>query len=57
MLRLMSRGLTNHEIGGVLGLALGTVKAHIAAIFAELDVSNRTEAALVMRELGLDQEP
>lgn len=55
VLRLMSRGLTNVEIGEVLGVALGTVKAHLAAIFETLDVSNRTEAALVMRELGLDQ--
>jgi DNA-binding NarL/FixJ family response regulator len=56
VLRLMSRGLTNTEIGGVLGVALGTVKAHVTAIFEALDVSNRTEAALVMRDLGLDQE-
>jgi DNA-binding NarL/FixJ family response regulator len=56
VLRLMSRGLTNTEIGGVLGVALGTIKAHVAAIFEALDVSNRTEAALVMRELGLDRD-
>jgi DNA-binding NarL/FixJ family response regulator len=56
VLRLMSRGLTNVEIGNVLGVALGTVKAHLAVIYEVLDVSNRTEAALVMRELGLDQD-
>ena len=56
VLRLLSRGLTNAEIGEVLGVALGTVKTHIAGIFEVLDVSNRTEAALVMRHLGLDQE-
>ena len=56
MLRLLSRGLTNAEIGEALGVALGTVKTHIAGIFEVLDVSNRTEAALVMRHLGLDQD-
>jgi two-component system, NarL family, nitrate/nitrite response regulator NarL len=56
VLRLLARGLTNAEIGEVLGVALGTVKTHIAGIFEVLDVSNRTEAALVMRHLGLDQE-
>ena len=56
VLRLMSRGLTNTEIGNVLGVALGTVKAHVTAVFEALDVSNRTEAALVMRDLGIDQE-
>ena len=50
VLRLMSRGLTNTEIGNVLGVALGTVKAHVTAIFEALDVSNRTEAALLLRE-------
>jgi DNA-binding NarL/FixJ family response regulator len=56
VLRLLARGLTNAEIGEVLGVALGTVKTHIAGIFEVLDVSNRTEAALVMRHLGLDHD-
>jgi DNA-binding NarL/FixJ family response regulator len=49
--QLMARGLTNQEIGRVLGIAEGTVKAHLAAIFQALDVDNRTEAAMVLREL------
>ena len=56
VLRLMARGLTNAEIGDVLGVALGTVKSHVGAIFQALDVSNRTEAALVMRHLRLDPD-
>jgi two-component system, NarL family, nitrate/nitrite response regulator NarL len=53
VLSLMARGLTNKEICGVLGIAEGTVKTHIAAIFETLDVTNRTEAAVMARELGL----
>ncbi|MDX1649060.1 MAG: response regulator transcription factor [Myxococcota bacterium] len=53
VLSLMARGLTNREICGVLAIAEGTVKAHIASIFETLDVSNRTEAAVMARELGL----
>ena len=54
VLVLMSRGLSNREIGEVLGIAAGTVKAHAAALFEILEVANRTEATLVMSELGLD---
>jgi DNA-binding NarL/FixJ family response regulator len=54
VLILMSRGLTNLEIASALGIAEGTVKTHARTIFEVLDVSNRTEAALVMGELGLE---
>ncbi len=51
VLELLARGLTNREICGVLGIAEGTVKAHLAAIFETLDVTNRTEAAFALQEL------
>jgi DNA-binding NarL/FixJ family response regulator len=54
VLILMSRGLSNREIGEALGIAPGTVKTHLSALFEILDVSNRTEATLVMGELDLE---
>ncbi len=48
--QLLAKGLTNKEICNVLSIAEGTVKTHIAAIFEALDVSNRTEAATVLRD-------
>ncbi len=56
VLRLLAKGLTNREIGSVLGIAEGTVKAHIAALLDALDVANRTEAVAAMRELGIPSE-
>ncbi len=50
VLELLARGLTNPEIGDVLGIRLGTVKVHVARIFEVLDVSNRAEAVRVFTE-------
>lgn len=45
VLALLAKGLTNDEIGGTLGISLPTVRTHVTAILARLDVTNRTEAA------------
>lgn len=45
VLRLVARGLTNQEIGGVLRISSETVRTHVTALLTRLDVSNRTEAA------------
>ncbi len=55
VLKLISKGLTNREIGEVLDIAPGTVKTHVAAVLEALDVTNRTEATLMMKELNLDE--
>jgi DNA-binding NarL/FixJ family response regulator len=46
VLALLKHGKTNKEIARSLDLAEGTVKSHCMAIFRELRVNNRTEAAL-----------
>ena len=44
-------GKTNREIGKELHVTESTVKSHLSLIFAKLDVSNRTEAAVVGLEI------
>jgi DNA-binding NarL/FixJ family response regulator len=53
VLRLLSSGSSNKEIASQLYIAEGTVKNHITSILAKLEVSDRTQAALKARELGL----
>jgi DNA-binding NarL/FixJ family response regulator len=53
VLRLIARGASNKEIAAALFLAEGTVKNHVTNILTKLDVSDRTQAALRARELGL----
>ena len=47
-------GQLNKQIAHNLGVSEATVKAHMTAVMRKLDVSNRTQAALVARSLGLD---
>ena len=53
VLQLIAQGLSNHEIGKRLFLALDTVKGHNRRIFNKLQVQRRTEAIARARELGL----
>jgi len=55
VLACLLHGRPNKVIARQLGLTEGTVKIHIAAILRCLDVSNRTEAVVRARELGLLQ--
>ncbi|MDE8653888.1 response regulator transcription factor [Novosphingobium album (ex Liu et al. 2023)] len=47
-------GKLNKQIAHALGITEATVKSHMTAIMRKLDVSNRTQAALVARSLGID---
>ena len=44
MLEIASRGLSNREVAGELGISEHTVKFHLAAIYGKLGVSTRTAA-------------
>jgi DNA-binding NarL/FixJ family response regulator len=46
VLRLLAQGLTNPEIGRLLGISSNTAKFHVAAILAKLGARTRTEAAV-----------
>lgn len=46
VLRLVAAGLANKQIARRLGIAERTVKAHLTNIFARLEVTDRTQAAL-----------
>ena len=53
ILQLLAQGATNKEIAKSLYLAEGTVKNYMTAILGKLGVSDRTQAALEARKLGL----
>lgn len=53
VLRLLARGLSNAEIASRLSLSQGTVRNYVSAILAKLDVSDRTQAALLALRYGL----
>jgi two-component system nitrate/nitrite response regulator NarL len=42
IMRLVSEGLSNKEIGRRLNIADGTIKVHLHHIFQKLEISNRT---------------
>ncbi len=52
VLRCLLRGMSNKQICRELGLANGTVKAHINAIFRTLNVSNRAQAVMEASRRG-----
>lgn len=52
----LGRGDSNLEIGRRLGISEQVTKNHVARIFRKLGVANRTQAALLARELGLSPD-
>lgn len=48
---LVSHGKRNREIATELGISEGTVKIHLHRIYEKLDVGNRTELAILARDI------
>jgi DNA-binding NarL/FixJ family response regulator len=53
ILALLSEGKSNRDISRALFLSEKTVKAHLAAIFRKLGVTNRTQAAMAAVSMGI----
>jgi DNA-binding NarL/FixJ family response regulator len=58
ILALLAEGRSNRQIAQSLFLSEKTVKAHLAAIFRKLGVTNRTQAAMVaVQQMGVGPLP
>jgi DNA-binding NarL/FixJ family response regulator len=53
ILKMLSRGPTNKQIGHALGISDNTVRNHVLRIIEKLEVSDRTEAATTAIQRGL----
>jgi two-component system NarL family response regulator len=53
VLQLLVKGLSNREIGRLLGFSENTAKFHLKNILTKLDVSDRTEAATAAFQRGI----
>ncbi|KEJ88515.1 response regulator [Sulfitobacter donghicola] len=53
VLVLLAKGFNRPEVGGFLNISKHTVATHISNIYSKLDVSSRSEAALVAQQYGL----
>ena len=53
VVRHLGRGLSNQDIGSILGISEHTIKSHLKSIFAKLDVADRAEALGSAYAMGL----
>lgn len=54
ILMALKQGQSNKEIGRQLGIPEGTVKVHLKAIYRQLGVNNRTQAAIIANRHRMD---
>jgi DNA-binding NarL/FixJ family response regulator len=57
ILALLAEGKSNRDISRALFLSEKTVKAHLAAIFRKMGVTNRTQAAMTAVSMGIGPTP
>lgn len=55
VLRLVAKGLSNTDIAEKLHLSKGTIRNYVSAIFVKLQVNDRTQAAILAIQHGLDR--
>ena len=53
MLTLLSKGLSDKDIGRLLNISRAGVQKHITALFSKLGAANRTEAITIAYETHL----
>lgn len=53
VLRHLGRGMSNSDLGKILGVSEHTIKSHLKAVFGKLGVADRAEAVARAYELGL----
>ena len=53
ILKLIADGLSNTDIADRLHLSKGTVQNYVSNIFVKLDVTDRTQAAIIALRHGL----
>jgi len=53
VLQMAAAGRLNKQIAYDLGTSEATIKAHMSAVLRKLGASNRTEAVVIARRLGL----
>lgn len=51
--KLLVKGLTNRQISAQLFISEGTVKNYISSIYSKIEISDRTQALIYLKELGL----
>jgi two-component system, NarL family, response regulator len=53
VLEMLSKGLTNKQIAGALGISSHTIRSHVANITDKLEVCDRTEAVSIAMRRGI----